>query len=222
MRHPLLSFHSRVEYPIEIEEHEEHITTIEQCACPAADRRQAWGLRAFGTWTMAVTLGRPQERKTVLLYLDIDGCLHPARASLAESQEGLPDFAWTPILVKILRPHPEVKIVVSSTWRVIYSRSELAKFLAPLNIHGVTASWPGSTRFKEIERHAHQEKAAHWLAIDDEDEGWPSKERHRLILTRPETGISNPESVAELAAKLAGGKRDALQRPMTTRQPWLS
>jgi hypothetical protein len=189
---------------------------------PGGRSMAGMGFACLCTWTMAVTLGRPQERKTVLLYLDIDGCLHPARASLAESQEGLPDFAWTPILVKILRPHPEIKIVVSSTWRVIYSRSELAKFLAPLKIHGVTASWPGSTRFKEIERHARQEKAARWLAIDDDDEGWPSKERHRLILTRPATGISNPESVAELAAKLAGGKRDTLQPPMATRQPWRS
>jgi hypothetical protein len=138
-----------------------------------------------------------------ILFVDFDGVLHPTRS---DSEERVPYFLWLPHLVNALQPYPGVRIVVSSTWRHAYPRQELVKLLGPLGsrVAGVTPSLSDSTRYAEIKRYAVRANASMWLALDDDDDGWPSDERHRLILTNPATGISAPTRIAELSAKLAG------------------
>ena len=42
-----------------------------------------------------------------------------------------------------------------------------------------------------------------WLALDDDDEGWPTWCREQLVRTDPVMGISKPTVLSELKTKLA-------------------
>ncbi len=48
-----------------------------------------------------------------LIFLDFDGVLHEARGDLEEGQY----FKWLPILTELITPHPDVRVVVHSSWR---------------------------------------------------------------------------------------------------------
>jgi hypothetical protein len=67
-----------------------------------------------------------------VLFFDIDGVLHPLGISF-ENGDGViycdpPNlrFVWSPILIALLAPHPDVALVCHSTWRSIYSLGVLA------------------------------------------------------------------------------------------------
>ena len=61
-----------------------------------------------------------------VIFLDFDGVLHP-RIS--------PDklFVHVDRLSHVLKDHPDVKIVVSSSWRASHTIKQLCHFLGPLN-----------------------------------------------------------------------------------------
>jgi hypothetical protein len=46
---------------------------------------------------------------------------------------------------------------------------------------------------------------AGWLALDDDDEGWPAWCRGRLVHTHPVLGINSPDVLAGFQEKLAHG-----------------
>ncbi|MBS1210584.1 MAG: hypothetical protein H6R19_2982 [Proteobacteria bacterium] len=108
-----------------------------------------------------------------LIFLDFDGVLHSVRnAQLFEHVERL---------AQVLAPHPEVHIVVSSSWRNAHDEEELQGFLWPLaeRMLGVTPQLASALRQHEIEawlndnatRHAAEDAAgcevSDWIAIDD-------------------------------------------------------
>lgn len=141
---------------------------------------------------MGLVMGIKQHR---VIFLDFDGVLHSAHgdAQLFEHVERL---------AQVLAPYPEVRVVVSSSWRDVHDEEELQCFLFPLaeRLLGVTPNLPGPLRQHEIEawledsaqRHAAGDPAgiavSDWIAIDDmprlfrPDCSW-------LIVTDPQIGM---------------------------------
>lgn len=65
-----------------------------------------------------------------LLALDFDGVSHPVGA--AEDGAQPTHFCWLPHLPALLAPHPDVAVLVHSTWRYEYADGELRDLLGPV------------------------------------------------------------------------------------------
>jgi hypothetical protein len=61
----------------------------------------------------------------MILFLDFDGVLHPRHPRTDRSDEENLYFCYLPRVEKVLRDHPEVRIVVSSDWRLRRTLDEL-------------------------------------------------------------------------------------------------
>lgn len=132
---------------------------------------------------------------------------------------------WAPILEEALAPYPDTKIVLSTSWvRVLKSFSRVRAYLpVALQARVIGATWhsamarhhEGSHRidgnwFSEMSRYAQIARyisraglrAEHWLAIDDDCEGWPSELRDRLVETDGALGLSSAAAQSELAERL--------------------
>ncbi|MET3620106.1 HAD domain-containing protein [Burkholderia ambifaria] len=115
---------------------------------------------------------RQASRADPILFLDFDGVLHPlGEIALDENCRLIenPDlFRWRPILEQLLRPFPEIRIVISSDWRRLFDDESLVQLLGPLGARfdGIVETY-GPTRFEEILSEAERRKATNWLAVDD-------------------------------------------------------
>jgi hypothetical protein len=75
-----------------------------------------------------------------VIFLEVDGVLHPASASIRFSLAGsvktnaqaLWLFRWAWILDDLLAPYPDVGLIVHSSWRVFLSENELQGLLGPV------------------------------------------------------------------------------------------
>lgn len=143
-----------------------------------------------------------------VLFLDIDGPLHPADAcgpGLDGTVFGDDLFRWIAPLLQLLDEMPHVDVVVHSSWRNSYKKlSELLADLPPSLAARVIGVTPPKIleRQASIEAYVRRHRTKHFVAIDDAkyhfDDGVPW-----LVLCGPD-GLSNPETVLAL--------RDALLR----------
>ncbi|MFO1345985.1 MAG: HAD domain-containing protein [Rhodocyclaceae bacterium] len=144
----------------------------------------------------------------MILHLDFDGVLNPHDVFLEAAKPvlrpdpayGIPDwvelFSFAPILEAALAPRPDVRIVLSTSWAA-HLGFEAARDALPAGLrdrvigatcagrHALEEWLLAPSRYAQILRHA----ATHgmeWIAIDDDTEGWPEHQRHRLV------GIENP------------------------------
>lgn len=171
-----------------------------------------------------------------LVFLDFDGVLHPdavyqPRNGPLELRAPGELFQHAPILEEMLADHPDVKIILSTSWvRLLrYSRT-LKKMPEGLRARVIGATWhsgmakpDGSpyrrvedpfnwlTRFQQIEWYVKRHEIEHWLAIDDLHSGeeidkWPFEQRHRLVLTDPDKGLGCPMAQEDLRTMLWGLK----------------
>lgn len=172
----------------------------------------------------------------MILFLDYDGVLHAdavfleARRPVLRAEGTL--FMWTPILVEVLAPYPEIKIVISSSWARIRGFSRARDILPEaLRTRVIGSTWHSSfgrcpisgmrlpsnwweeaSRFRQIARYVTRAKLRDndWVAIDDHAEEWPEKYRWNLIWTDSARGLSDPRIVAQLRARLVtAGEADA-------------
>lgn len=99
-----------------------------------------------------------------LMFLDFDGVVHPADTGLRLAER----FCWLPILESLVEGHPDVYIVVHSTWRYEYTDQELRGLLGPLGQRFV-GSAPRAPREQAIETVllANKLVRAH-IALDDD------------------------------------------------------
>lgn len=58
----------------------------------------------------------------MILFLDFDGVLHPHMRTE-------PDFCRLPLLWTILRSCPDMRVVFSTSWRVVYRPDEMVEFV---------------------------------------------------------------------------------------------
>lgn len=123
-----------------------------------------------------------------ILYLDFDGVLHPGevyriRGQIVLQCDGICLFEWAPLLAEYLEPHPDVRIVLSTSWVRVLSFSgarawlpdALAKRVIGATWHSAMnqAWWRGLSRYDQISRHAQRHRISRWLAVDDDGMAGP-------------------------------------------------
>lgn len=131
-----------------------------------------------------------------VLFLDIDGVLHPGYSET---------LAYLPNLEEVLRRNPAIDVVISSTWRETSSFGYLLSLFSEDIRHrivGVTPVMEGdAVREREIMEFVKRHRIRRWLAVDDSaelfSEGWP-----HLLLTDRISGLSG-ESIELLEKRLA-------------------
>jgi hypothetical protein len=142
---------------------------------------------------------------TRALFIDFDGVLHPTTTGLDVSNAAIvrtPLFGWLPVLAQALKPHPDVALVISSTWRYTHSLEELRDMLDDLGPRVIGAT-PRGARYESI---------LAWLSLnpnvvshrilDDDPREFPNPAPAELILSRGSTGISAPDVLQVLTAWL--------------------
>ena len=158
----------------------------------------------------------PESR---VIFLDYDGCLHPGAVYRTRrlgihlrGHPGLSLFCWSGILVELLDPHPDVVLVLSTSW-VKSLRFSQAKLRLPIALQErvVSATWHSSmnlaewealTRYGQIMQSVTRHKLRRWLAIDDDTFRWPDISRHRLVICDEHRGLSDPATEEDLRRKL--------------------
>jgi len=144
-----------------------------------------------------------------ICYLDFDGVLHSSEVFLSRhlgihmQAHGRALFEWAPILVELLEPHPEVSIVLSTSWVGERGKEFACGVLPPAlkeRVIGATYS-PDNLRYfdawsrgRQVTSDAQSRKLDSWFAIDDDDRGWPPGAADRLVLTDGSNGISSVAS----------------------------
>lgn len=124
----------------------------------------------------------------ILLFLDFDGVLHPALNYRRNN------FCQLPIFEAVMREHHEVSIIISSSWRHIYSLAELKAFFSAdiaERINGMTGNSNGKQRYVEITHYLEQHvvEGTPWLVLDDNVFGFPSRWTN-LVLCDSRIGLT--------------------------------
>ncbi len=145
-----------------------------------------------------------------VLYLDYDGVMHDSevyyhpKRGIYMKTEGCVLFEWMPILEELLLPHPDVRIVLSTSWVREFRFSFAKKHLSqPLQDRVIGATFHKEHMRKENFAHlprgeqivgdVSRRKPKSWFAIDDDAQHWPQCCRDKLIHTDSARGISCPE-----------------------------
>lgn len=152
-----------------------------------------------------------------VLFLDYDGCLHADDVYLIDGvpvmrRPGAQIFQHANLLAKILAPYPDLKIVLSTSWVGTFNFVR-AKLYLPQSVQqrvvGTTyeyrtdkQEWSELSRFEQIVRYAGAKNLQAWLALDDDDTGWPQRYQQNLVCPAPRFGIGEPRVQLELVEKL--------------------
>lgn len=160
------------------------------------------------------------------LYLDLDGVLHPDAVYLTGS-DGLELCApgkilmHTDILIETLGYHPEVKVILSTSWVNCLGYETTLDYLPTKlseRVTGTTWTEDGRlvgryshdrfyklTRFQQIWAHVYRHGITNWLAIDDLHSGsevWPDEFGSHLILCDGKLGLGDERAAAALNTAL--------------------
>lgn len=137
-----------------------------------------------------------------LLFLDFDGVLHPLAPSRALHPHGW--FCWLPILEELLRPWPDVDVVVHSSWRTHFSDPELRQLLEGLS-NRLIGSVPPTPKAVAIESvlKANMGYYNSYIVLDD-DVRLARNTTLQVILCDPVLGLSSKKTQAALSQWLEG------------------
>lgn len=156
----------------------------------------------------------------LVLYLDYDGVLHhenclwhPRKGAYLVAPERYSLFQHAPLLVEVLAPYPAVQIVLSTSWVLRYGCSATTKRLPPaLQARVIGATFPSRhmrdddfrylPRGQQVFEDVLRRRPRGWLALDDNEEGWPQEHAHRHVHTHMYEGIGDLDVQAELERKL--------------------
>jgi hypothetical protein len=155
-----------------------------------------------------------------VLYLDLDGVLHPE--DVWRSTKGVPYVRSPPghevlehtsLLERVLDPFPDVRIVLSTSWvQALKSVSKVARRLPEdIRVRVVGATYhsrmPADAftempRVMQIVTDVRRRQPTKWLALDDDIRGCPVWCRKNFVQTDPVLGISAPHVLEEMRSKL--------------------
>jgi hypothetical protein len=135
-----------------------------------------------------------------LLFLDIDGVLHPVGGDYSFSSRF---FSHLPPLEELLREFTSVDVVISSDWRLAESIEQLQRYFSADIQHRIIGATPQidpsviSSNRRQLEIQAwldgNGRSDAEWVALDD----WPSSFEPgfaRLVLTNPTRAFDHDSS----------------------------
>ena len=180
------------------------------------------------------------DNTTPTLFVDFDGTLHIGKAYIDSAGEisldtnrALLEFA--PMLVKLLEPYPEIKIVLTTSWAkrlpeesvIAYLPDELRK-----RVIGTTRDIKprfsyvrdGTERTYVITSYVYGKRLKHWLAIDDAVFGAaqfgrkPGEFVDHFLLLDPSRGISDPNALQRIALWLSevhSLRNESMNAPLT-------
>jgi hypothetical protein len=157
-------------------------------------------------------------RNGLVLYLDFDGVLHhedvwwhPRRGAYIEAP-GYRLFEHSLLLENTLANFSSVKIVLSTSWVLVRRYSEAVKRLTPKlreRVIGATfhtrmnrGAFEALPRGTQVLNDVVRRRPQHWLALDDDIEGWEPEYRDHLIRTDGVLGLSAPGVIEELRLHL--------------------
>lgn len=168
------------------------------------------------------------RRADALVYLDFDGVIqyhevysHPKKG-VHIKEPGRALFEWAHYLEALLQPHPEFRIVLSTSWarRPGFGRAKkrLPERLQERvigatfhrRVHGadlvLEQSFASRPRGEQVWADVQRREPLVWCALDDDGEDWPGQCREHLVLCKSTEGLSDPETrlaVAERFARMA-------------------
>ena len=131
-----------------------------------------------------------------IISLDFDGVLHPTMGTDAVIHT--PHFGWLPVLVRLVAPHSDVRVLVHSSWRSTYDEDELRLLLGALGERLVGAAPPGPRYESVLAWLKQRPKVKSYRILDDDSTEFPSPSPAELILCEPSTGVSAPTVVDAL------------------------
>ena len=153
----------------------------------------------------------------MILYLDYDGVLHADDVYRTKKGIALKNggalFEHAHMLTRAIESYPEVKIVLSTSWvrELGFSRakkylpSELQARVSGSTYHSsyesedfASTPWNTLSRYEQIARHVSRHNVTNWLAVDNDNEGWPESQTHRLVHTDDLLGLSEPAAQQRL------------------------
>lgn len=154
-----------------------------------------------------------------ICILDFDGVVHHDAVfyrpgvGVFMSEAGHELFEWSHILADLLEPHPDVKIVLSTSWaRMLgyeFARSALP---APLSSRVIGATFNNSdiqkldfdfmSRGVQVEWYVKRRGLQRWFAIDDDVDGWAPGDK-RLVKTQSHLGLSEASVQDDVRRALA-------------------
>jgi hypothetical protein len=144
-----------------------------------------------------------------VLYLDFDGVLQHEDVRMSYKHgifmaaPGRTMFEWMRFLEELLDPHPDVKIVLSTSWVRMrsynFARAQLTPSLQA-RVIGATFhrremrrdEFDLMPRGAQVAQDVFRRGPKSWFAIDDDAEGWPAWCRDNLIKTDGAYGLSDP------------------------------
>ena len=152
----------------------------------------------------------------MILFLDFDGVLHPESVYRVDGRPTLRGpgtlFEHAQALVDILAPHPDVEIVLSTSWVSVLGFDRTRSWLHPeldRRVVGATYHnhaktwWHEATRYQQITRYVRLKQPGHWVAVDDDAEGWPDVMNGYLVRTHPTRGLGDEDAQVLLRQRLA-------------------
>jgi hypothetical protein len=113
------------------------------------------------------------------LFLDIDGVLHPQDAASLSAENkvyGERLFRWLPKLFEALEPHPEVQVVLHSTWRYIWETDEELRSQIPPELSAIIVATTGRDimgRYDSIEDYCETNNITKFVIVDDDGGAFP-------------------------------------------------
>lgn len=158
----------------------------------------------------------------MILFIDFDGVLHPNEVYLTKKGPRLHArgelFMWAPLLSSLLNDHPEISIVLSTSW-VRHLGFYRARSYLPMEIqeqvigatwHSQMARdwadqnwWDQASRYAQIQKYVGRANIRQWIAVDDDAEGWNVQEMQRLVLTEGNLGLSQHSALRMLGNRLS-------------------
>jgi hypothetical protein len=141
-----------------------------------------------------------------VLFIDIDGVLHPPRAVIVGMDgkvHGDEAFCWLQPLLQLLCEWPDLQVVVHSTWRFHWEtdaelRARLPAALASRVVCATPRDFPG--RHESILAYCEQHDIEQFVILEDEPSAFPTGLPQLIDCSRG--GLSNPETVKALSAAL--------------------
>lgn len=159
-------------------------------------------------------------RDAHVVYLDFDGVLHPELVYMHPDKGPFLDpsimghklFEHSQLLVDLLRPYPDVRVVLSTSWVVVRGFGRARKHLPPelrTRVIGATFhssmnpfEWGQMPRGYQILSDARRRLPSQWVAVDDDVENWPAAHKERLIKSHGMNGLSHPGVADALRQRL--------------------
>lgn len=113
------------------------------------------------------------------LFLDIDGVLHPLSTANLDNNNhvyGEKLFRWLPKLKEALEPHPEVQVVLHSTWRYIWETDEELRSQIPDELSAMIVATTGREiidRHGSIVDYCEKHNITKFVIVDDDGNAFP-------------------------------------------------